>query len=94
MVGWHHRPNGHEFEQTLEDSKGQGSLQCYSPWDFPELDMTQQLNNNIQRKQVQCKKQQLLFNPPPLEGGCCEKALSLKVTKNSKIAWIAMAYVV
>ena len=18
MVGWHHRPNGHEFEQTLE----------------------------------------------------------------------------
>ena len=26
MVGWHHRPNGHEFEQTLGDSAGQGSL--------------------------------------------------------------------
>ena len=25
MVGWHHRLNGHEFEQTLEDSEGQGS---------------------------------------------------------------------
>ena len=24
MVGWHHRFNGHEFEQTPEDSEGQG----------------------------------------------------------------------
>ena len=31
MVGWHHRLNGHEFKQTLEDSEGQGSLVCYSP---------------------------------------------------------------
>ena len=28
MVGWHHRPDGHEFEQTLGDSEGQGSLVC------------------------------------------------------------------
>ena len=21
MVGWHHQPNGHDFEQTLGDSK-------------------------------------------------------------------------
>ena len=32
MVGWHHRLDGHEFEQTLEDSGGQGSLACCSPW--------------------------------------------------------------
>ena len=32
MVGWHHWLNGHEFEQTLGDSKGQGSLTCCSPW--------------------------------------------------------------
>ena len=25
MVGWHHRLNGHEFEQTLGDGDGQGS---------------------------------------------------------------------
>ena len=31
MVGWHHQHNGHEFEQTLGDSEGQGSLAC-SPW--------------------------------------------------------------
>ena len=32
MFGWHHRLNGHEFEQTLGDSGGQGSLKCCSPW--------------------------------------------------------------
>ena len=26
MVGWHHRLDEHEFEQTLRDSEGQGSL--------------------------------------------------------------------
>ena len=31
MVGWYHRLNGHEFEQTLGDSEGQGSLACCSP---------------------------------------------------------------
>ena len=30
-VGWHHQLNGHEFEQTLGDSEGQGSLACCSP---------------------------------------------------------------
>ena len=25
MVGWHHRLNGHEFEQTPGDGKGQGA---------------------------------------------------------------------
>ena len=31
-VGWHHRLNGHEFEQTWGDGEGQGSLACCSPW--------------------------------------------------------------
>ena len=31
MVGWHHRLNGHEFEQAPGDSEGQGSLMCCSP---------------------------------------------------------------
>ena len=30
--------NGHEFEQTLEDREGQGSLACCSPWGHKELD--------------------------------------------------------
>ena len=38
MVGWHHRLDGHEFEQTLGAGNGQGGLVCHSPWDFKELD--------------------------------------------------------
>jgi len=46
MVGWHHRLNGHEFEQTPGDGEGQGSLVCCSPWDCKESDRTEQLNKN------------------------------------------------
>ena len=46
MVGWHRGLNGHEFEQTLGVSEGQGSLVCCSPWGCKEMDMTEQLNNN------------------------------------------------
>ena len=44
MVGWHHRLNGHEFEQTPGVGEGQGSLACCSPCGHKELDMTEQLN--------------------------------------------------
>ena len=40
MVGWHHQLNGHESEQTLGDSEGQGSLVYFSPWSCKELDAT------------------------------------------------------
>ena len=40
MVGWHHRMNGCEFEQTPGDSEGQGRLMCFSPWGHKELDIT------------------------------------------------------
>ena len=46
IVGWHHQFNGHEFDQALGDTEGQGSLVCYSPRDHKESDMTEQLNNN------------------------------------------------
>ena len=36
-----HLLNEHEFEQTLEDSEGQGSLACCSPWGHKESDMTE-----------------------------------------------------
>ena len=47
MVGWHHRLNGHEFEQILGDSEGQGSLVCCSPLGCKESDMTERLSNNL-----------------------------------------------
>ena len=38
IVGWHHRLNGHEFEQTLRDSGGQRSLACCSSRGHKESD--------------------------------------------------------
>ena len=39
MIGW-----DHEFEQTLGNSEGQGSLACLSPWSHKESESTQQPN--------------------------------------------------
>ena len=41
IVGWHHKLNGHEFEQISGDGEGQGSLACCSPWGCRELNMTE-----------------------------------------------------
>ena len=54
MVGWHHDLNGHEFEQTLGDSEGQGSLAC--TWGCKELDLIEGLNNNKSLQQFKKKK--------------------------------------
>ena len=44
MVGWYHRLNEHEFEQTPGDSEGQGGLVCCGSWGPKESDTTEQLN--------------------------------------------------
>ena len=44
MVRRHHQLNGHEFEQTPGDSKGQGRRVCFSPLGHKDSDMTYQLN--------------------------------------------------
>ena len=49
MVGWHHRLNRHEFDQTQGDSEGQGRLACCSPWGCKESDTTEQQNNIINK---------------------------------------------
>ena len=46
MTGWHHRLNGHEFEQSPGDGEGQGSPACCSPWGCKESDTTERLNSN------------------------------------------------
>ena len=56
MVGWHHRLDGHEFEQTPRDSEGQRSLACCSPWGCKELVTTEQLNNNSNKKKKKKRK--------------------------------------
>ena len=45
MVGWHQQLNGHEFEQALGFSGGQGGLVCCDSWGCKESDTTERLNN-------------------------------------------------
>ena len=46
MVGWHHRFNGHEFEQAPGVGEGQGSLCHAAVHGVAELDTTEQLNKS------------------------------------------------
>ena len=45
MAGWHHRLDGHEFEQALGVGDRQGGLACCGPWGRKESDTTERLNN-------------------------------------------------
>ena len=45
MVRWYHQLYGHEFEQTLRDGEGKGSLACCNPWDCKKSDTTERQNN-------------------------------------------------
>ena len=40
MAGWHHRLDGHEFEQAVGTGDGQGCLASCSPQGHKESDMT------------------------------------------------------
>ena len=44
MVGWHHRLDGHEFEQAPGVGDGQGGLACCSPWGHKEMGKTDWLH--------------------------------------------------
>ena len=46
VVGWHHRLDGHEFEQAPGAGDGLGSLVCFGPWGLKESDRAEQPKNN------------------------------------------------
>ena len=47
MVGWHHRLNGYEFEQTPGDTEGQATRACCRPWGHRvEQDLVTEQHNN------------------------------------------------
>ena len=52
MVGWHHRFNGHEFEQAPRDGEGRGGLVCCSPRGRRESDTTERLINCITKYEM------------------------------------------
>ena len=55
MVGWHHRLDGHEFEQITGVGDGQGSLVCCSPWGLKELVLELSLEK-ILESPLDCKE--------------------------------------
>ena len=77
MVGWHHRPNGHEFEQASGDGEGQGSLACCSPWGRKELDMTERLN----KSNTGCQCPKAACDPTQTEPvrRCCRRSVSPQI---------------
>ena len=78
IVGWHHWLNGHEFEQTLGDGEGQGSLMCCSPLGCRDSDTTEQMHNNkspytskynynSKRHMHACVHSSAIYNNPDME---------------------------
>ena len=61
MVRWHHRLDGHKFEQALEFGNGQGILACCSPWGRKESDMTEWLNRTLHPKNSYAEETTLIF---------------------------------
>ena len=62
MAGWHHRLNGHEFEQTPGDTEG--SLVCWSPWVCKQSDTIEQLKHmTMKQPMVKFKFLALLREP-------------------------------
>ena len=57
MAGWHHRLDGHEFEQAPEVGEGQGSPVCCSPCGHKESDTTEWLNWYWLEDGINCKNQ-------------------------------------
>ena len=47
MVGWHHRLDGHEFEQAPGVGDGQGSLAWCSPWGHSQTQLNSNNNENM-----------------------------------------------
>ena len=55
MAGWHHRCDGHKFEQALGVGDEQGSLACCRSWSWKESDRTEQLNQTERRGSEEVK---------------------------------------
>ena len=73
MVGWHHQLTGYEFDKTLEDSEGEGSLACCSAWS--------RKNSNNSLHQVPCKSRPTPSNASSdlLSSRCCVQPILTSV---------------
>ena len=92
--GWdvtqHPRLNGHEFEQALGDSEGQGSVTCCNPWDWKESDRTgwttraATTKNMLSRSSMLKKKSGTYVNPWLFHSNVWQNSLQIKRKKKKK----------
>ena len=62
IAGWHHWVDGREFESTLGDGDGQGSLVCCGPWGRKESDATEWLDwTDTLYTRVWCLQHSMIF---------------------------------
>ena len=61
--GWHPRLNGQEFDQTLGDSEGPGSLACCSLWCQKKVDLPEQQQSFLLMLIVKSHKNRSKLNP-------------------------------
>ena len=54
MIVWYHQINGLEFEQTLGDNEGQGSLAYFSPFRHKESDTVAAAAKSVQSCPTLC----------------------------------------
>ena len=64
MVGWHHRFNGHEYEQASGVGDGQGSLVYCSPWGCKEWNTTERLHFHALKKEIATNSSILVWRIP------------------------------
>ena len=77
IVGWHHRLNGHEFEQAPGVGDGQGSLTCCNPWGLKEPGMTMWLKwTELNFPWTSVHMNELFFVPSPSHRFICWPILS------------------
>ena len=85
MVGWHHKLDGHEFEQAPGVGGGQGSLVCCGPWGRKETDTSERWNSNDSRN----RRQQIHLRKPARVAFTCalRKAVYRLLTVEAQKAW-------
>ena len=72
MVGWHHRLDGHEFEQAPGVGDGQGGPACCNPRGHKESDTTEQMNRTVPSavQSAAVNASRSLLTPPTCECVC------------------------
>ena len=87
IVGWHHRLDGHEFEQASGVGDGQGSLENCSPWGHKDLDTTGQLSWTELSPHTAQGRSCMLQSNSPLPSHI---ANGHSVATTSSVAWIML----